>query len=110
MALHDVINILGGLGTSHVAAADYWIVVVSGVLKKKDITAHIAPTLGDGAVFFCQCHSIANVVGTTIIGGEGEADALGRIGDVEEKGLQFAHITGGGCYIRFWFVYLLARQ
>ena len=52
VALHDVINILGGLGTAHIAVFHYWVGIVTGVLKEEDITTHIAPTLGNGAVFF----------------------------------------------------------
>ena len=60
--------------------------------------------------FFCQSHSIANVVGSTIICGEGKADALGWIVDIKEEGLQLAHITGGGGYVGFGFVNLLTGQ
>ena len=93
VTLHDMVNILGGFGASHVATAHYGVVVVTGFLKEEDIAANVGPALGDASVFLGECHSIANVVGSSVIGGEGEADALGWVVDIEKEGLQFAHIT-----------------
>ena len=64
----------------------------------------------DATIFLGESHSIAHVVGATIIGGKGKAKTLSGIGNIIEMHLQLTHITGGGRDIGIRLIKLFARQ
>ena len=79
----NLTHIVDCLGASAVAIASHGVVVELGMSFPQQRLFHIrVPHLGVLLVLLCKFHCIGNVSHASIVGSQGEAQALGVVGDV----------------------------
>ena len=110
VTLPDFSHVVDGLRSSHIAMLHDRIVIELRFGQLEYIFGNVAPQMGILAVALGQCHRVADVVDTAIVGSQHEIGALHPAWNIRELRFELPQIFRGGGDVLFRIIHLIAGQ
>ena len=89
-------HIIHGLLSAQVAETHYGLAVSLRFGQRQDVWLYSRPTRGLMAVLLRQCHGIANMTGTAVVGCKDKEQTFLTVGNIGEGAVQLTEIAHTG--------------